>query len=243
MEYIKIHGAPRSGTNNLKYLLNANFKDTHAFMDIGGFRQWPHPVEIDWTGRDWSLQQRKPRKKRVVNNLLSVTDKDIKNAFAAGAINYIVISRHPYSAYLSRIRKRYTGKEYKQALNQPVGVFWFTLYWNAMYWNWYQQVLKHKAKSIHVKHEDIVHHFKPTLLKIQKSFSLQSKNEHFVKSDKKFHPSGLDSMSVPKLEDVNYDSNYDDKKFIMNTLGPKVIEEFKRYCDDELMEILGYKIW
>ena len=243
MNYIKIYGAPRSGTNHIKYVLNDNFDNTTAFMDLLGFRQWGHPVKVDWTGRDWSIQQRKRRKNEVVKSLLSTVTDDLKEAYATGRIKYIVIVRHPYATYLSRLRKRFKGAEYEEALNQPVGVFWFALYWNAAYWNWYQQVLKiSPSDSLLVKHEDLVYNFQETMSKIQRKFKLQSKFKKFRKIDKKLHPSGLDSMKNPKLEKANYDIQYDNKKVITRVLGQKALNEFKLYTDDELMGILGYTL-
>jgi len=243
VKYIKIYGAPRSGTNNIRHLLNINFDNTTAFMDLLGFRQWGHPVQVDWSGRDWSIQQRKQRKNRVVKQLLSTVTPGLIKAHEEDDIRYVVIVRHPCATYLSRIRKRFEGKELKNALNQPVGVFWFTLYWNAAYWNWYQQILKLKPlKSILIKHEDIVFNYQDTMKKIQGKFGLIPNSKSFKKVDKKLHPSGLDSMIKPKLETVNYNNNYDNKKFVYKLLGPKVMAEFKSYADDELMKNLGYTI-
>ena len=242
MEYIKIYGAPRSGTNNIRYLLNENF-ESKTFMDLLGFRQWGHPVNVDWSGKDWSIQQRKSRKHKIIKGLLQEVDEGLKSAYKNNNIKYVVIVRHPCSTYLSRLRKRYKGKDFTEAVNQPVGVFWFTLYWNGAYWNWHQQVLKQMpSNSILIKHEDVVYRFEETMKKIQNKFNLNAIHKKFIKTEKKLHPSGLDSMSTPLLEKTNYDLSYDNRENVYKILGKRVKDEFKAYVDDELMEILGYSL-
>jgi len=243
MKYIKIYGTPRSGTNHLKFVLENNFKDVKVFLDILGVRLWPYHENIDWAGRDWTVRRKIGERDITINKLLDVVDDGVYRALKEKKVCYIVTLRHPCASYLSRLRQRFNGDELKNALSQTIGVFWYTLYWNAIHWNWIEQFMKRiPNRSKFVKHENMVSNFNYEMDSIRNKFCLIKKNEIYQDIGKKLNSSGTDYDIKPCFEKHDYDSKYDDKEFYMSMFSKNVIDEFKKYLNDELMNIFGYSI-
>jgi len=245
MKYIKIYGAPRSGTNHLKYVLENNFKNIKVFMDVMGMRTWPYRENVDWTGRDWTVRRKKAERTATINKLLDLVDDNLVKANKEKKIFYAITTRHPCASYLSRLRKRFNGEELNNALKQTVGVFWYTLYWNSVHWNWVEQFMYDPIRhdrSIFIKHENLVKNFYVTMDMIKNAFGLERNLDEYVNTFLKLHPSGSDYDLKPLTEKNNYDPNYDDKGFYMRKFSQEVINEFKRYLNDELMDILDYNL-
>jgi len=241
-EYVKIYGAPRSGTNHMRFVLKDNFQDVIAYTDVLGFRQWPHPVEVNWEGQDWSMRQNIAAKKKTIKGHVKLVTPDLKKAFKEGRVKYLVTARHPCACYLSRMKKRFKRREMKKALH-PVGVFWFCLYWNSIHWNWINQVIRRlPEKSILVKHEDVVSDFQNEMSKIGRKFGWKAQHPQFRTPSRKLHPSGLDTSPGPLYEKRGYDPQYDSKYKFLQELPQPIRTEFQTYLDQELMKFLGYSL-
>jgi hypothetical protein len=99
VEFIKIWGLKRTGTNWLRWLIDANFKSVETLMDVMGWKHGTPTRKPSWNWRDWYPEwcpHSCPIDDEKLNRLVT--------AWEDGRIGHVMIIKNPLSWIDSMIR-------------------------------------------------------------------------------------------------------------------------------------------
>jgi len=224
VEYIKIHGLQRSGTNYLSHLINENFQNTQVLVNLGG---WKHgPYMLPWAiGREAHVVG-------IVKNpyawLVSVfkywgPDKKLRIGPDLTGISFDEFVRN--RCYLERQR----DIPYLFRAENPVQ------HWNDMNFHW-SSVRMNQKKLVMIAYEILLERPKDVITDLSKGLGIKMK-EHFVGSNETFTPSGEKLQpSGEKFKSKDYYLQAGWKKYYTPDLVQFVNEEL----DTDLMVSFGY---
>jgi hypothetical protein len=197
MKYFLLYGLQRSGTNYLEYLMKENFKG-FEFKNNGYARSLPVHKHF----RLYDNKSFVPEPK-YLNNFFypdfNTFDQHAKELTQVNDINYIFITKEPYSWYLSFCREAKKNK-WPTLLKKHVNNHYMTDY--SMFCEKWLQFENESEKVIHIQYEELVKDFNGTLDKIQKIFDLEKmhsdyanltkvpKSKKFTKKKKSFYEKG-----------------------------------------------------
>ena len=231
VNYVKIYGLQRSGTNYMAHLLNTNFKNTKVLVNLGGWKHGAYAAE-------WILGQKVP--------LLIV----VKNPYAW------LKSVHDYwgpkreknigpdlrnVAFEQFVRGRVTleqqkGVPYLYRASNPVQ------YWNNMNFHWTSIQLENTDLKVCVMtYEAMLYSLEAVLLQISDALDLDP-----VSDDFSFQ--GCENTFVPAEEtivvsDEKFDRlEYYRQKRFLRSYSPELLDFVNSNLDLELMRGFGYPL-
>lgn len=226
IEYVKIHGLQRSGTNWLAFLIKENFENVKVLINEGGWKHGPYMAP-------WIL-------KREVH-VASI----IKNPYAwlVSVYNYWGPNKDKNIGpnlqgveFSDFIRNRYIGEKqrgvpYLIRAKNPVQQ------WNNMNIHWLSLSLQNKH-SCFVTYETLLDNVGNSLNAISKSLNLKPKYDNkWIDNQKEFLPGDKDFKIGKNDFDKEY---YSDQKWL-NLFTPKLLEFVNNELDLDLMIQFGYK--
>lgn len=223
IEYVKIHGLQRTGTNYLAHLVNENYQNVKALINAGG---WKHGHYC----APWTLG-------REVN-VLTVT----KNPYAWLASLYKYWRDAEVGPDLSKITfeqfvktravfEMQQGVPYLYRADNPVQ------HWNNMNFHWLS-IRMNKKKTLTVPYESLLLDCEGVVEAIAKDFGLK-RAACFVNPKKTFLP----GQEEVKLSDEDWNSrDYYLKEEFLNHYTPDLLKFVNRELDPEVMDLLGYNL-
>lgn len=187
MNFIKVYGLPRCGTNYLEKLIEINFKDVFILSNILG---WKHAIpqdhiDIDWKGHNWEASS------NIIRDLLKVYKKfennetQIRNAVNNNEIKYIFILKNPIEYLNSYKYQKRIDITYNLDVNIESKKY---LYYYIMYNKF---IKENKESSIFINY----HHFEKynidyNLNIIKEKFNLIKKNDDYIQLKNVIDPFG-----------------------------------------------------
>jgi hypothetical protein len=225
VNYVKIHGLQRSGTNYLAYLVNENFKNTEILVNAGGWKHGCYCIR-DIMGDD------ELHVLVIVKNpfawLFSVYDYWKHNSLGPDLTDV---------SFEDFIKGRATF-EYQSSVPFMIRAANAVQYWNNMNYHWASIRLKEKNVCV-VAYERLLDDKKKTLDAISEKFGLDKKHKNYKNTNKQPTPSGEEvKMSDRKFEKKKF---YLDCQYL-NAYSPSLIEFVNKEVDPELMQIFGYEM-
>jgi hypothetical protein len=224
IEYIKIHGLQRSGTNYLSHMVNENFHNTKVLVNLGGWKHghyvapWAigkevHVIIVAKSPYAWLWSVYKywgPDKKlRIGPDLTGI-------GFDEFVRNRVFFERQRDIPFLYRARN-------------PVD------HWNNMNFHWTSLRLNNKKLYV-VTYEGVLNAPERATKEIGMVLGLKQKDV-FVSSDKTFVPSGEDLK--PSEQDFVSRDYYLKAGFIEH-YTPELIEFVNQELDIDVMVQFGY---
>ena len=225
LEYVKIHGLQRTGTNYLTHLINENFTNAQVLVNLGG---WKHGhYHAPWfLGKEvhvlvlakhpyswlvsmynyWGLK----RELRIGMDLRGVSfDNFVRNR--------AIFEMQRDIPYLFRA-------------SNPVQ------HWNNMYFHW--MTIRMNAKKVcYVKYEELLNDPENTALRVGNELGLTRKAEPFMDSSNTFTPAG-EAMkpSETKFEAKDYYLRSEYLKFYT----PELLDFVNQELDLEVLDHYNY---
>lgn len=190
MLFLKQYGERRTGTNYLRSLIAANYRDVVVLMHILGDKHSP-PVAFDALWREaqesgdpaWQFVSRATfsapalttraddRRQSVEVRRLA---QPLAAAFADGALGFLISIKNPYAWAVSLARflgwaakRRPLPESCASDLEEACRLF------NARYAAWFALVDENPASSLLVRHEDLLQDPEGTLREIDRLFGLR----------------------------------------------------------------------
>lgn len=224
IEYIKIHGLQRSGTNYLSYLINENFENTKVLVNIGGWKHgyymcpWATGKEIhtlvivknpySWLSSIYDYWG-PGRKKNIGPDLKGVPFDDFVR-------NRICLEPQKDIPYLLRA-------------SNPIQ------HWNNMNFHWTTIRLNEKSLFV-VTYESLLNNTEMCLNKISSSFSIK----------RKLNIDNCKNTVLPSDEHIIVGDEWTKKKFYdeekyLNLYNSETIQFVNDQLDLDLMIGFGYE--
>ena len=224
--YIKIHGLQRSGTNYLTFLINNNFLNTKALVNLAGWKHGPYMAP-------WAIGDE--------CHILTI----VKNPYAwlVSVYNYWGPNRK-YNvgpdlrgvSFDTFVKNRILSAKQRDVpflirASNPVQL------WNNMNYHWWS-IRVYEKKSCIITYEKLMQDKEYSLNWIGEIFGLKRKYDYIVDSDKYFIPGGEKTLqSEEKFKKQKY---YENKEYL-KYYTPELIDFVNRNLDLELMINFGYK--
>lgn len=224
IEYIKIHGLQRTGTNYLSHLVNENFVDAHVLVNLGGWKHGHYHAP-------WFLGQEVHilvLAKHPYSWLVSMYNywglkRDLRIGMDLRGVSFDNFVRNRAIFELQR------DIPYLFRASNPVQ------FWNDMYFHW--MTIRLNSKKVHfVKYENLLHNPEETIAKLGEAFQLQRKPE-FVNSDHTFTPSG-ETIKPAEEKFASRDYYLQDEYFKFYT--PELLEFVNEQLDLEVLDHYNY---
>jgi len=227
VEYVKIFGLQRSGTNYLSHLLNENFENTQALVNVGGWKHgfyaapWilgkeVHCMGITKSPYAWLVSMYNywgpNRKANIGPDLRGVS-------FESFVKNRVLFERQRDIPYLFRCEN-------------PVQ------HWNDMNFHWLSIRLNSK-KLCMITYETLLQDVSAGIKNIGEILGLKRKSEEVVSSEKRFVPAG-EEMRTSDEEFSQKD--YYLKGGFLKHYTPELLDFVNGELDLDLMIHFGYNI-
>lgn len=224
IEYIKIHGLQRSGTNYLAHLIDENFKKTKALVNLGG---WKHGAySAPWyLGKEVHVAV-------IVKNPYSWLascyrywgpGKKLRIGPSLDGVSFDHFVRN--RCYFERQR----DVPFLFRASNPVQ------HWNNMNFHWMS--IRMNAKRLFViAYEKLVEDNEKILNAMQEHLNLERSNADLVGCDKTFKPAGEKAKPTDEKWDKSYYANAEYMKMYSQDLLDFVNEEL----DMDIMVKLAY---
>lgn len=224
IEYVKIYGLQRSGTNFVSDLINKNFENTQVLVNYGGWKHGHYAAP-------WTLGQE-------VN--VAVVAKN-PYAWLVSVYNYWGPNRKknigpdlagvPFEEFV----KNRVCLEYQKSIPYLIRASNPIQYWNNMYFHWSSVRLGDK-KICMIAYEAFLMDAAYNIEILGKVLGLKPKEQVTV-SEKTFEPAG----EQPKESDEAWrDREYYVKQNYLKMYNPKLIEFVNQQLDIEMMLQFGY---
>ena len=224
IEYVKIHGLQRTGTNYLSHLVNENFTDTQILVNLGG---WKHGhYHAPWfLGREVHVLV---LVKHPYSWLISMYNywglkRELRIGMDLRGVSFDNFVRNRAIFELQR------DIPYLFRASNPIQ------HWNNMYFHW--MTIRLNAKKVcFVKYEELLKNHAETIAKVGEIFQLSRKSE-FVDSDSTFTPSG-ETIKPAEEKFTSRDYYLQDEYFKFYT--PALIEFVNEQLDLEVLDHYNY---
>ena len=227
IEHIKIHGLQRTGTNWLSHLINENFENTKALVNLGGWKHGPYSAP-------WMVGQEV--------HVLAI----IKNPYSwlASMYNYWGPTKKlnigpdlTGVSFDSFVRNRLIAERQRDVpflfrSANPVQ------YWND--WNFHWTSIRLNTKKLcFVTYEALIANTNEVVNQIGDTFGLTRKTEDITGSETTFIPSGETiKPSEEKFNKINY---YKNRVYLKN-YTPDLLEFVNNEVDLDTMVHFGYNL-
>lgn len=222
IEYIKIHGLQRTGTNYLAHLINENFERAKSLVNLGGWKHghyhapWflgreVHVVVINKHPYSWLVSMYRywnKREKRIGMDLQGVS-------FDTFVRNKVVFEIQRDVPYLFRA-------------SNPVQ------YWNNMYFHW--MTIRINQKRVYfIKYEELLAMPERAISDLGVALGLTRK-ANFVNSDNTFVPAGERLAQEGTFTAKNY---YQEHEYL-KCYTPELLEFVNQELDLEVLDHYNY---
>jgi hypothetical protein len=224
IEYIKIYGLQRSGTNFISHLINENFPTAKALVNLGGWKHGHYFVP-------WAMGEEL--------HCLTI----VKNPYAWLVYNYWGPHRKmnmgpelqgvPFEDFVKHkifIEKQKHVPFLFRAIN-PVQ------HWNDMNFHWMSVRMNAKCMFV-LPYEMTLSQPENVIKHISQKFNIKPIEKSVVSADKTFMPSGENI----KFDTESFDKEYYKNKEYMTSYTPELLEFVNGQLDLDLMIRLGYPI-
>lgn len=222
INYFKIYGQMRTGTNYISTTLLNNFLDTNVFMNVGG---WKHGKLIEY-----------PNNIELVNKVVQITinnidiDKTI-DLFTTNNVNFLVIVKNPYM-WINSV------SVYKQKEITCEFIIEYISIWNEIYSNYKYYI--ECGKAYLVKYETLLQEPNEALDKIKKKFNLTQKNPEYILENNVLHANN--DSNIGKIKKVIFDKNKYINPIISDYLSNDIIRNINENIDVSLMKFYDYEL-
>ena len=222
INYFKIYGQMRTGTNYISTTLLNNFLDTNVFMNVGG---WKHGKLIEY-----------PNNIELVNKVVQITinnidiDKTI-DLFTTNNVNFLVIVKNPYM-WINSV------SVYKQKEITCEFIIEYISIWNEIYSNYKYYI--ECGKAYLVKYETLLQEPNEALDKIKKKFNLTQKNPEYILENNVLHANN--DSNIGKIKNVIFDKNKYINPIISDYLSNDIIRNINENIDVSLMKFYDYEL-
>jgi len=227
VEYIKIHGLQRTGTNWLSHLINENFHNAKSLVNLGGWKHGPytapwmigkevHVLGIVKNPYSWLASMYNywgPNKKLNIGpDLEGVSFEDFVQ-------NRVIVERQRDVPFLFRA-------------SNPVQ------HWNN--WNFHWTTIRLNSKKLCcLTYESLLSNTEEVIDQIGQAFDLKRKTDKIVGSTDTFTPSGENlKPSGEKFKKLEYYKNEE----YMKCFSPSLLEFVNNEVDLDLMIHFGYDL-
>ena len=214
INYIKIHGLQRTGTNYITYLINHNFIKTTCLVNVGG---WKHGHYC----APWTLGQEV--------NVLLVT----KNPYSwlVSLYNYLKPSLS-FENFTKRplVFGEQSGSPYFLRASNPID------HWNNMNFHW-MSVQMNEKKFCVIPFESFIKNSKSTLENISKYFNIDIKKD-IIDTSFKVQPSN----ESPQITNDNFNSSFYTERKYMSFYTPEVLNFVNKHLDPFVLNQIGYRL-
>lgn len=223
VEYIKIHGLQRTGTNYLSHLVNENL-DARVLVNLGG---WKHGhYHAPWfLGREVHVLvlAKHPYSWLVSMYKYWSIKRDLRIGMDLQGITFDQFVRNKAVFELQR------DIPYLFRASNPVQ------FWNNMYFHW--MTIRLNAKKVgFVKYEELLQDAESVIDNLSKTFSVLKKDK-FVNSDTTFTPSG-ESIAPDENKFSSRDYYLENKFFEYYT--PELLDFVNQQLDLEVLDHYNY---
>jgi hypothetical protein len=223
VEYIKIHGLQRTGTNYLSHLVNENFVDTKVLVNLGGWKHGHYHAP-------WFLGQEVHilvLVKHPYSWLASVynywTKRELRIGMDLRGVSFDTFVRNRAIFEMQR------DVPFLFRASNPVQ------HWNNMYFHWMSIRLNGK-KICFVKYESLLADPEATIMQIGETFQLQRKSSEFVNSESTFTPAG----ETIKLSEGKFSRDYYQQEEFLKLYTPELIDFVNSQLDLEVLDHYNY---
>lgn len=224
IEYIKIHGLQRTGTNYVAKLINDNIEKTETMVNVGGWKHGHYCAP--WTlGREVHVLTIAKNPYAWLFSLFRYwktgnTGPDLSNtSFDEFVRNKAVFEEAAGTPFLLR------------AAN-PVQ------HWNDMNFHWLSIHMNEKLSFV-IPYESFLSNPKEVIVNICGALGLSLKEEKFVDCDKKCEPAGeTTKLSKDQWEDKQY---YVDERY-MKQYTQDLLDFVNDELDISVMQTIGYRL-
>jgi len=253
--FLKQYGERRTGTNALRALLSANLRGVVVLMHVLGDKHSP-PVNFDEIWRDaqasddpaYAFVSRatfaapalttSADDRRQVNELRRCAVA-IAEAHLDGRIGWIISVRHPHSWAVSLARflgwssRRLIPEERSDDLRAAC------LRFNENHRAWCALADAEPARTMFVRHEDLVRDAVTTVQQVASHFAL-SPSETYTPIDRVMEPALWDHTGMPARL-LSYDRDYYAGGDHLSTLTPSLRRLITGTIDWDLLRRFGYE--
>jgi len=222
MNYFKIYGQMRTGTNYISALLINNFLNTNVFMNIGG---WKHGKLIEY-----------PDSYELINKVDPITKNNIEidktiDLFKNNNVNFLIIIKNPYMWINSM-------SVYKsQEITSSFVIDYITI-WNEFYSN-YKKYIENKRAYL-VKYEELLKQPNETLDKIKQNFNLAPKKSEYVIENNTLSANG--DNNIGRIKKRPFNKNKYINPIISDYLSNDIIRIINENIDISLMKFYEYDL-
>lgn len=222
INYFKIYGQMRTGTNYISTILLNNFLDTNVFMNVGG---WKHGKLIEY-----------PNNIELVNKVVQITKNNIDidktiDLFTTNNVNFLVIVKNPYM-WINSV------SVYKQKEITCEFIIEYISIWNEIYSNYKYYI--ECGKAYLVKYEELLEKPYETLDKIKNKFNLTQKNLEYILENNVLHANN--DSNIGKIKKVIFDKNKYINPIISDYLSNDIIRNINENIDVSLMKFYDYEL-
>lgn len=232
MNFIKLFGLERSGTNYLEWLIRENFLDTKVLVDETGWKHGRIPECVSWDGSDWSdprwnedkrrgfVERRRARLGELMPKLMDTVE--------SGEMLYCMIRKNPYSWCASYAL--YRGKPISPV--QPHVI----KRWVEYNEHWHSYAVSHPTKTCFFKYEDVLTAPEKCLEVIAARFGLELSETRRLVCEQTISAWGGRPIAQP------FDHTYYHEERYLGAYSPDDFETFTENLPVSLLSELGYSI-
>lgn len=219
MEYVKVHGLQRSGTNYLAKLINDNFKNTRALVNAGGWKHGPYCAP--WAlGREVHVVTVAKNPYAWLVSLYNYWRPHLGDATFADFVEKTAVFHEP------------DGAPYKLRARTPVE------HWNNMNFHWLSIRLNEK-RSVAVPYESLVLDGGGVLRAVAAYFGLEASGPDFADCQQVCTP-GEESPGTSGEPWLQRD--YYVREHYLSWFPPPLLRTVNDQLDKEVLTLLGYKL-
>ena len=222
INYFKIYGQMRTGTNYISSIILNNFLDTKVFMNIGG---WKHGKLIEFPN-DIELVDRVD-----INTKNNIEIDNTINLFKNNKVNFLIIIKNPYM-WINSI-----SKIHKKEITPKFVIEYITI-WNEIYSN-YKYYIENK-KAYLVKYEKLLQQPNEILDQIKNNFNLTKKNPKYIFENNKLSKNS--DYNIGKTINEIFDKNKYIKQNISDYLSNDIISIINDNIDITLLKFYKYNL-
>jgi hypothetical protein len=225
IEYVKIHGLQRTGTNYLSHLVNENFEKTQVLVNLGGWKHGHYHAP-------WFLGQEVHvlvLAKHPYSWLVSIykywnKKRELRIGMDLNGVSFDNFVRNKAIFELQR------DIPYLFRASNPIQ------HWNNMYFHW--MTVRMNAKNVcFIKYEELLSNPESTVDKIGQTFGLQRKSGTFVDSKNDFAPAG----ELLRQEDSEFKAReYYLQDEYFKSYTPELLDFVNKELDLEVLDHYNY---
>jgi len=231
--FVKQYGERRTCTNLAKYFVEQNTVGVEVLASVLGWKHGFHSGKIDWSGETWGEEYGRPLKDQVKNLL------EIKEAYTAGELRYLVCVKDPYSWCLSfaRYQRKINPVGYVRPayLKNIIGV------WNKKYLNW-EKLLNSVELSFLFRYEDFLREPRSVRERLLKSLCLPGSQKSSLSFPQKFSRGGQRLNKKNAFSSTAFDRDYYLNRRYMKFYNSDHKGIFRKCLDIALAKRLGYTL-